>query len=112
MFGDVDQCIYALTIITEVSIPKRMYAYKIRNGLLGGRGCNKEVGTVVDLPSDDVDIDKMDRPTDLMCISHYFLKSTNRMINLIELAAVATAILEQVDTMRKYVRNEIEINHT
>lgn len=34
------------------------------------------------------------------------------MINLIELAAVATAILEQVDTMRKYVRNEIEINHT
>ena len=112
MFGDVDQCIYALTIITEVSIPKRKYAYKIRNGLLGGRGCNKEFGTVVDLPSDDVDIDKMDRPTDLMYISHYFLKRTNRMINLIELAAVATAILEQVDTMRKYLRNKIEINHT
>lgn len=62
MFSDVYQCIYALTIITEVSITKRKYAYKIRNGLQGRRGCNRDVVSVVDLSSDDVGIDKMGRP--------------------------------------------------
>ena len=45
-------------------MPKGKYAYKIRNGYVGGRSknlCCVEVAGVVDLSLDDVDTDIMDR---------------------------------------------------